>query len=164
MLFFICFFSLSFHLILSITQLDKFHTQRTAAICALCKATSCWGQSSKHPSSEEPKPTLPPLTETRSISVPYLQVVTLPVMGKESPSSYADLTLMKYCVREDRGLRTVDVAVPGTSTCSGAVGEYCKRRLGLLSPKKKRHFTAAFQKMGTDIFSKACCCRTRAFN
>lgn len=28
---------------------------------------------------------------------------------------------MKYWVREDKGLRTVDVAVPGTSTCSGGV-------------------------------------------
>lgn len=73
-------------------------------------------------------------------------------MGKESPSLYVDVTLMKYCVREDRGLRTVDVAVPGTSTCSGAEGEYCKRHLGLFSPKKKRHFTATFQKYGNRHF------------
>lgn len=90
-------------------------------LCARILATSCWAQSSKPPSLDTQRPTLPPLTETRSASIPYLQVVTLPVIGKESPSSYVDLTLMKYWVREDRGLRTVDVAVPGTSTCSGGV-------------------------------------------
>lgn len=53
-----------------------------------------------------------------TISTAYLQVVTLPVIGKESPSSYTDRTLMKYWVREDSGLRTVDTAVPRTSTCN----------------------------------------------
>lgn len=59
------------------------------------------------------------VNRTKSISIAYLQVVTLPVIGKESPSSYIDRTLMKYWVREDNGLRTVDIAVPGTSTCNG---------------------------------------------
>lgn len=65
---------------------------------------------------------MPPVNRTKPISIPYLQVVTLPVIGKESPSSYTDLTLMKYWVREDKGLRTVDVAVPGTSTCERGGG------------------------------------------
>lgn len=82
---------------------------------------SCWDQSSTHPSSDTLKPILSAVTGTESISIPYLRVVTLPVIGKESPSSYVDLTLMKYWVREDKGLRTVEVAVPGTSTCSGGV-------------------------------------------
>lgn len=60
-----------------------------------------------------------PSLEPQSISIPYLQVVMLPVIGRESPSSYVDLTLMKYWVRDDNGLRTADVAVPGTSICSG---------------------------------------------
>lgn len=127
--FFICFFSsfasflYSFHLILNITQLDVFthKEQQSSGFCARVLTISCWDRSSKHPGSDTHKPILSPVTGTKSISIPYLQVVTLPVIGKESPSSYVDRTLMKYWVREDKGFRTVDVAVPGTSTCNGGV-------------------------------------------
>lgn len=47
---------------------------------------------------------------------------------------------MKYCVREDRGLRTVDVAVPGTSTYMGELCEYYKTEAetpGLVQPEEK---------------------------
>ena len=94
---------------------------KSSAFCARVLVMNCWDWSSKHPGSDTHKPILSPVTGTKSISIPYLQVVTLPVIGKESPSSYVDLTLMKYWVREDKGLKTVDVAVPGTSTCSGGV-------------------------------------------
>lgn len=95
--------------------------QQSSGVCARILDMSCWGQSSKYPSSDTHKPVLSPVAGTKSISFPYLQVVTLPVIGNESPSSYVDRTLIKYWVREDKGLRTVDVAVPGTSTCSGGV-------------------------------------------
>lgn len=123
LLFFICFLSLFLPPHFKHNTVGRIHTQRTTVIWVLCKGFDhkLWDRSSKHPGSDTHKPILSPVTGTKSISIPYLQVVTLPVIGKESPSSYVDRTLMKYWVREDKGFRTVDVAVPGTSTCNGGV-------------------------------------------